>query len=132
MKILLFLHFVKDFEFFLEIWPHLSYLFFTVAIKKVIRTPDPDQVVFVTYHPSLPSISKIVQKHYRTMIQSDPSMKETFPSPPIIAYKRPPTIKDKLIYSKVPETRIHRPKRQLNGMKKCRKCVNCPCEISCN
>ena len=104
----------------------------SVAIKKVIRTPDPDKVVFViTYHPSLPSISKIVQKHYRTMIQSDPLMKETFPSPPIIAYKRPPTIKDKLIHSKVPETRINRPRRQLNGMQKCRKCVNCPYVKEC-
>ena len=59
------------------------------------------------------------------MIASDPLMKETFPSPPIVAYKRPPTIKDKLIHSKVPETRINRPKRQLNGVKKCLKCVNC-------
>ena len=56
----------------------------------------------------------------------DPRMKEIFPEPPLVAYKRPPNIKDKLIRAKVPKTNSGRPKRKLIGMKKCQKCVICP------
>ena len=95
------------------------------AIKKVIRKQDPDRVVFVVqYDPRLPSISNVLHKHYRTMIASDPSLKEVFPKPPMVAYKRPPTIGDKLIRSKVPKLQNRRSSRQLKGMKKCFNCVN--------
>ena len=60
------------------------------------------------------------------MIASDPSLKEVFPKPPMVAYKRPPTIGDKLIRSKVPKLQNRRSSRQLKGMKKCFNCVNCP------
>ena len=97
------------------------------AIKKVIRKQDPDRVVFVVqYDPRLPSISNVLHKHYRTMIANDPSLKEVFPKPPMVAYKRPPTIGDKLIRSKVPKLQNRRSSRQLKGMKKCFNCVNCP------
>lgn len=96
------------------------------AIKKVIRKQDPDRVVFsIMYDPRLPSISHILNKHYRTMVTTDPKLKEIFPKPPMVAYRRPPTIKDKLIHSKLPEQRNRRSLRQLKGMKKCLKCVNC-------
>ena len=97
------------------------------AIKKVIRNQDPDRVVFVvTYDPRLPSISHILHKHYCTMIITDPSLKEIFPKPPIVAYKRPPTIGDKLIQYKVPKQNNRRSLRQVKGMKRCLNCANCP------
>ena len=34
----------------------------------------------------------------------DPRMKEIFPEPPLVAYKRPPNIKDKLVRTKLPKT----------------------------
>ena len=72
------------------------------ALKRVVREKSTDRVVFVvTYDPRLPSIPKIVSKHWRTMVQ-DPRMKEIFSSPPLVAYKRPANIKDKLIRSKMP------------------------------
>ena len=60
------------------------------------------------------------------MIATDPSLKEIFPKPPMVAYKRPPTIGDKLIRSKVPKLMNRRSQRQIKGMKKCLNCVNCP------
>ena len=78
------------------------------------------------YDPRLPSAVNIFGKHYRTMVNSDPRLKEVFPSPPLIAYRRPPNIRDKLIRSKMPTPGTRRPKRKLNGMKKCLNCNNCP------
>ena len=59
------------------------------------------------------------------MIQ-DPRLKEIFPQPPLVAYKRPPNIKDKLIRAKVPKQNASKPKRNLPGMKKCLSCGVCP------
>ena len=49
------------------------------AIKKVIRDSKGDRVVFsIRYDPRLPSITKIVRKHHRTMIEDDPRLKGVF------------------------------------------------------
>ena len=63
--------------------------------------------------------------HWRSMIQ-DPRLKEVFPKPPLVAYKRPKNIRDKIIRSKVPPLPSSRPKWELKGMKKCNKCSACP------
>ena len=96
------------------------------ALKKVHKEKSQNRPVFVIhYDPRLPSIPAIVQKHWRTMIQ-DPRLKEVFPVPPLVAYKRPKNIRDKIIRSKVPPLPSSRPKRDLPGMKKCHKCGACP------
>ena len=96
------------------------------ALKKVYTENSSNRPVFVIhYDPRLPSVPAIVQKHWRTMIQ-DPRLKEVFPKPPLVAYKRPKNIRDTLIRSKVPPLSNSRPKRQLPGMKKCNKCGACP------
>ena len=59
------------------------------------------------------------------MVQ-DPRLKEIFPQPPLVAYKRPPNIKDKLIRAKVPKSMNTRPKRIIPGMKRCLRCGVCP------
>ena len=67
--------------------------------------------VFVIYFdPRLPSIPVIVKRHWRTMIQ-DPRLAEIFPLPPLVAYKRPPNIKDKLIRAKVPQASLKTQKK---------------------
>ena len=52
-------------------------------------------------------------------------MEECFKLPPLVAYKRPNNIKEKLIRSKIPPV-PSRPKRELPGMTKCNKCPICP------
>ena len=95
-------------------------------MKKVIRNKQTKRPIFVvTFDPRLPSIGKILKKHWRTMVTNDPSLKETFPEPPLVAYRRPKSIRDKLIRSEVPKL-SSRPKRELRGMKKCLKCPFCP------
>ena len=73
----------------------------------------------------LPSISKIVSRHWRTMRQ-DPYLAKVFPQPPLVAYKRPANLKVKLVRAKVPYPAPTRSRRVLNGMKKCNKCPICP------
>ena len=81
------------------------------ALKKVVRVQDSQRPVFtVSFDPRLPSISKIVNRHWRTMRQ-DPYLAQVFPQPPLIAYKRPANIKDKMIRAKVPDPTPARPRR---------------------
>ena len=102
------------------------------ALKKVIRNKQTKRPIFVvTFDPRLPSITKILKKHWRTMVSNDPSLKETFPAPPLVAYRRPKSIKDKLIRSKVPKL-FSRPKREIKGMKKCLNCPICPFVVEGN
>ena len=59
------------------------------------------------------------------MVQ-DPYLATVFPEPPLIAYTRPQTIKDKLIRARLPPINS-RPKRIIQGMHKCgKKCDICP------
>ena len=98
------------------------------AIKKVIRNKDTDRVVFsVMYHPALPSIPRIIAKAHRAMVASDPTLAEVFKKPPMVAYRRPPSIRDKLIRAKVPPPPAPnaRPVREKKGMKKCGNCSTC-------
>ena len=65
------------------------------------------------------------------MVTTDPHLKEVFPLPPLIAYKRPPNIKDKIVRAKIPPLAPRRPDRVVLGMKKCNKCLICPFVQTC-
>ena len=93
----------------------------SIDIEEKVRRP----VFSVLYDPRLPALPSIVKKHWRTMVASDPHLKEAFPLPPLVAYKRPQNIRDKLVRSKIPTT-IPRPKRVVPGMSKCNNCPICP------
>ena len=75
--------------------------------------------------PRLPSITKIVHKHWRIM-SKDPYLKQVFGEPPLIAYKRPKNIKELIIRARVPPETPVRPKRKILGMTKCKGCPTCP------
>ena len=84
--------------------------------------------IFVTtYDPRLPDLPAILNKHYRSMVNMDNYLKEVFPYPPMLAYKRPNNIKSFLIKAKVFNNKNRTSQRVLNGMKKCTKqCPICP------
>ena len=96
------------------------------ALKKVERNEGQQRPIFVTqYDPRLPSITEITRKHWRSMVSMDPKMQETFPDPPLVAYKVAPNLRSKLIRAKVPTPPPARPRRTVPGMKRCAK-PNCP------
>jgi hypothetical protein len=71
------------------------------ALKRVTRDNSTQRSVFaVSYDPQLPSITKVVQKHWRSMTQ-DPYLKDIFPLPPLVAFTRQPNINDNIIKAKV-------------------------------
>ena len=102
------------------------------ALRKVVKNEIENvrPILVVPYDPRLPGIPAIVKKHWRTMTL-DPHLKEIFPLPPMVAYKRPENIRDKIICSKVPPLKSERPKRKQSGCKKCNKCNICPYVICC-
>ena len=102
------------------------------ALTRVEKSAETRRPVFVLhYDPRLPSITSIVRKHWRAMVNTDNHLKEVFPLPPLVAYKRPPNIKDKLIRAKVPPETQRRPSRTIPGMKRCNKCPICPFVQDC-
>ena len=64
------------------------------------------------------------------MVESDQRLLEAFPQPPMLAYKRPPNIKDLLIRAKLhPERKKMLPRRRKMGFKRCQnkdRCRLCP------
>ena len=96
------------------------------ALKRVERPKTTKRPVFVVrFDRRLPSVTKITRRHWRTMV-ADPYLASVFPQPPLIAYTRPQTIRDKLIRAKVPPANS-RPKREIPGMHKCNQhCPICP------
>ena len=98
------------------------------ALEKVRRDKKKDRPVFsILYDPRLPPIAPIFRKHHEVM-KEDPTLAKIFPEPPLVAYRRPQSLRDKLIKSKIPEVPPARPKRNMPGQKKCLggNCSTCP------
>ena len=95
------------------------------ALKKVEKPPNDRPVFSVLYNPKLPSISRIVRKHWNVMTTMDSNMKEIFPEPPMVAYKQPPNLGKQLIRTKLPQKQRKSSRiREQKGFFKCSK-SNC-------
>ena len=95
------------------------------ALKCILRQDTNQRPIFaVSYDPRMPPIPHITKKHYRSMVLQDKYLETVFPEPPLVAFKRQKNIRETLIRAKLapPNTRE---KRNLNGMKKCGKCIIC-------
>ena len=100
----------------------------TKAIKYVSRPKTSPRPVFaISFDPRLPSITDIQNRHWRSMVNQDPYLREVFPQPPLTAFKRPKNLKDLIIRAKVSPKVRDRPERKKKGMKRCNKmCPACP------
>jgi hypothetical protein len=50
----------------------------------------------ITYHPSLSNVSNIVREHWTT-IQKHPELCKIFKEPPVMAFRKPKTLKNILV-----------------------------------
>ena len=86
------------------------------------KTTCAERIPFVvTFHPDLTNISSTIRKHSH-LIENDSSLKEIFPSPAVIAYRRPKNLKDILVTSKVKKQETFK----LGCYKQCGR-SNCKC-----
>ena len=93
------------------------------ALKKVERKKNDREVLAVTFHPALPSITKVVRKHWEVMVDRSNRMKRCFTKPSLVAYRRPKNLGEILIRAKLPNRKSARKK---NGFTHCsRACLAC-------
>ena len=64
----------------------------TVDTQQNSRTP-----LVINWHHKYKGLSDILHHHYNRIANNNPSFKDTFPLPPIIAYRRAKNISDKII-----------------------------------
>ena len=67
------------------------------ALEKVEKKKNKHRVTLaVKYHPGLPSMSKILQTHWRTMTK-EKKLLEIFPEPPMVAYQQHANLRSMLV-----------------------------------
>ena len=94
------------------------------ALKKVEKKPSEREVFAIDYHPNLPSVSKIIKKHWSVMTENC-SLERIFPKPSMVAYRRPKNLRDILFRAKISTKRSS--SRRVNGCKPCNQmCTLCP------
>ena len=74
---------------------------------------------FTTYHPDLPKVRESVNKHW-SIIESSNDLSRVFPEKPIMAYRRPKSLRDLLVHAKLkPDPKDNEP---LGGRARCQTC----------
>ena len=84
-----------------------------------------DRTPFViTFNPALYKVSSVLKKHLN-ILQSSPNCKDTFPEPPVIAYRRHTSLRDLLVHSTLHNNTPHA--QQPAGVYKCNhpRCLTC-------
>ena len=73
------------------------------------KTPKPSGIPFVTtFHPDLPDIRSTIDHHW-SRIESSSKLSKIFPEKPILAYRRPKSLKDILVNSKIAHNGTNEP-----------------------
>ena len=94
------------------------------ALEKVQKETNQREVLTVTYHPGLPSVTSTVKKHWQVMVDNNQNLKDCFSKPSMVGYRRGKNLKEELIRAKV--TKKRKSHRIKNGYKACGQgCQNC-------
>ena len=56
----------------------------------------------MTYHPELPKVKEIVNRHW-SIIDSSERLRKVFPKKPVMAYRRPKSLRDLLVKARLPQ-----------------------------
>ena len=68
------------------------------------NNPNKDRIpLVINWHRKFKGLAKILHKNYELMIRGDPDMKNIFSNAPMIAYRRNPNIRSKLVRSETRE-----------------------------
>ena len=113
-------------KFILAAFDKVKVLDRTVALQKSVKK-DVDRIVLsIPYDPRLPSVSSILYKFWKVMIEN-PRLKKIFPSPPMVCWTRPKNLREHLIRAKLPkEISLVKSNRERLGFTHCnRYCMMC-------
>ena len=91
------------------------------------KSENSRQVFVVPFHPALPSVSAIVQKHWSVMTSGSKILQRCFPQKSLVAYSRPKNLKDELIRAKISTKK--KSGRLKNGFRPCQEGCQC-CWVS--
>ena len=88
------------------------------------KKPNNRVICALTFNRKLPSVSKVIHKHWKTMT-TEPKLLNVFPKPPMVAFRQPKNLKGLLCRAKLPTEK--KQKRIVLGMKPCHNpCNTCP------
>ena len=73
------------------------------AIRYTKRVKSDRVPLVTTFHPHLPPVNHILRKHW-PIIQSHGRLRKIFPSPPVISFRRPPSLRDILVRAAIPRS----------------------------
>ena len=103
-------------------------------MEKVVREEEEERpiILSIPYDRRLPKVSAILQQHYKLLVERSPSVKEFMARAPMVAYQRPPNLRDMLVRAKLPpvDRRRGAGRGPHQGFKRCGK-ANCLCCIYC-
>ena len=99
------------------------------ALKKVVRIDENEGRVraIFQFDMRLPNLSSIFIKHWKIMISEDVRLKDIYPKPPMVVYRRSKNLVEKLCTAKLPPLRL-RLRQDNDGFRRCNKpgCRMCP------
>ena len=80
----------------------------------------------ITFNPALPNPASTVRKHLG-ILQSSNHCKQTFSSPPVLAYKRSASLRDLLVLTRLRDPK-NKDQRSTAGIYRCKypRCLTCP------
>ena len=74
------------------------------VMEKVVRQEEEERpiILSIRYDRGLPKFSAILQQPYKLLVERSPSVKEFMARAPMVAYQRPPNLRDMLVRAKLP------------------------------
>ena len=80
----------------------------------------------ITYHPALSNLSSIVREHWTT-IQKHPELCKIFKEPPVLAFRKPKSLKDILVRADISPRSAYNGQCQKCDSRRCMTCKNIQC-----
>ena len=70
------------------------------------RTQVSETPLILTFHPGLPDV-KAILRHLHPVLTASPTMRQMFPLPPMVSFRRPDNISNHLVRAKVNQANTH-------------------------
>ena len=75
---------------------------YPATVPRTITTSSIPMPLIVTFHPGLPNI-KDIMRELHPILSASPSLREIFPDPFMLSFRRPANLRDQLVRAKLPD-----------------------------